>query len=618
MLNENKGPSSTDANIFGRLIGIPSAAFPVFTQSGNWGSNNIFNTNPIANIASVGYTKNDMRMLQSDMRIIQDLSMLVKGLNAEAAVSYDNNATYTESQKKTYAYEVNTPVINSVTGEVTKSSVVFGTESALAYSSTLSDQYIRSGLEAKLLYDRSFGIHSLNASAMYRQESLTPMGRNLTRKRQFFLGTVGYNFSNKYLIDMVLNYYGTSVLSEQDKFRTYPAISAGWVINNEPFFTSTSFDLLKLRVSWGKSGLDNFSYELDRQFWIGGSGYTFQDGNVGFSGMKEGPLALENLTNETGEKFNLGLDMGLFKKLSFTFDAYYERRSDILVAGSTVVSSAVGIGVPQICAGINDFKGTELSLTWNDNTHPIKYYAQGNFSFVRTKIIENNEGYKPYDYLSAKGKAIGQFTGLEAIGYFSDLNDINNSPKQKFSDVKPGDIKYKDQNNDNVINEYDVISSGFSTTLPEIYYGLKLGFEYKGFGVDVLLQGISNYSKMLNTSSIYWPLRNNTNISDWYLNDNTRWTEATKATANLPRLTTLENANNFRNSTQWLVDGSYLSLRNLNVFYNLPPSLTKKMKLENCQIYARANDLFTITQVKNMSVGYPDLVSVFLGLKFNF
>ena len=618
-LSESKGPYTSDANIFNNLVGVPSAAFPIFTQSGSWGSNNIFKTNPIANIASTGYDSSNGRMFQSDIRVIQDLSMVVDNLSFEVAASYDNNATYAESQSKTYAYQVNTPAVDPSTGAVTKNSIMLGNESALAYSSSLSNQFITSGLEAKVLYDRSFGANNLIASAIFRQENDIPSGRNLTRKRQYFVGTAGYDFKGRYMLDLVINHYGTSLLSAGNKFRTYPAISAGWVITKESFFTSKSLDLLKLRASWGKSGYDgSLQYELDRQYWIAGTGYTFQDGNVSFGGTKEGPLPVGYLTPESGEKVNLGIDLKAFKRLTFTGDAFYERRSDILVSANNIISSAIGIPVPSICAGINDFKGYEISATWNEDTRTFKYYVQGNFSLAKTKIIENNEGFVPYDYLSKKGNAVGQFYGLQAIGYFNDLVDINNSPKQKFSDVKPGDIKYKDQNNDGVIDQYDVIASGYSTTLPEIYYGIKIGFEYKNFGIDALFQGISNYSQVLNTASVYWPLRNNTNISTWYLNDNVRWTEATKASANLPRLTTLENANNFQNSTQWLVDGSYFSLRNLNVYYNLPQSLTKKVRIDNCQVYARANNLFTTYQYAKFVVGNPTVTNIFLGLKFNF
>ena len=237
--------------------------------------------------------------------------------------------------------------------------------------------------------------------------------------------------------------------------------------------------------------------------------------------------------------------------------------------------------------------------------------------------MENGEGYKPYSYLSAKGDPVGQIFGLEAIGYFRDAEDIAKSPTQTFSDVRPGDIKYKDQNNDQKIDDNDRVAIGHSSTIPKLYYGINLGFEYKGFGVDMLFQGVGGYSKMLNVANVYWPLRNNTNISTWYMDDNIRWTEETKDIANLPRLTTLNTSNNFQNSTQWLVNGSYLKLRNLNVYYNLPQQWIKKAKMEACQVFVRANNVFSLDHVKysnceDLSVNYPDMLSVYFGFNVKF
>jgi TonB-linked SusC/RagA family outer membrane protein len=620
-LNENKSPNNS--SIFSQLVSIPSAAFPIFTQSGVWGSNNLYNTNPIANISGLGYIRDDQRTLLADLRIIQDLSAITPGLRAEGAVAYDHTGTSREIQSKKYLYEVNTLVVDPGTGESVKNSVRYGEESALAFSSSVADQQRLSGLELKLAYDRSFDKHNVNAGVKYRQEEITAVGRNNQWKRQYFLGMFGYNYDDRYLADVVLNHYGTSVLADGDKYRTYPAISAGWVISKEPFFSSKYFDLLKLRASWGQSGMDNVPYELNRQFWVGGTGYTFKDNNTSYGGTREGTLGTDGIEVERAVKYNVGLDMSLVKKLSFTLDAYYERHDNMRVSGSALISSALGATIPNIFDGIVDAKGLETSLAWREQDRPFKYYAEGNFAFVRTEMIENGEGYKPYDYLHAKGKRVGQFFGLEAIGYFDDWDEINASPQQKFSEVRPGDIRYKDQNDDGKIDEYDVVANGYSTNLPEIYYGLKLGFEYKGFGVDVLFQGIANYSVSLNTAHVYWPLRNNGNISTWYLDDNIRWTEATKATANLPRLTTLDNANNFRGSTQWLEDGSYISLRNLNVYYNLPQSWIKNVGLKQCQVYARANNLLSIDHIKylgpeSLVVGSPNLTSVFLGLNINF
>ena len=129
---------------------------------------------------------------------------------------------------------------------------------------------------------------------------------------------------------------------------------------------------------------------------------------------------------------------------------------------------------------------------------------------------------------------------------------------------------------------------------------------------------------MLNTQSVYWPLRDGkSNLSKWYLEDKVRWTEETKDIANVPRLTTTNNANNFRNSTQWLEDGSYFKLRNLNIYYNLPERWVKSKKLNKCQVYVRGNNLFSIDHVKYMncedlSMNYPDMISVYFGLNINF
>ena len=192
-----------------------------------------------------------------------------------------------------------------------------------------------------------------------------------------------------------------------------------------------------------------------------------------------------------------------------------------------------------------------------------------------------------------------------------------------FAEVRTSNIKYKDQNGDKQIDEHDVVAIGHSTT-PGLFYGINVGFEYKGFGVDMLFQGAGQVSRMLNTASVYWPLRDGkSNLSKWYIEDNVRWTEETKNTATLPRLTTLNNANNFRSSTQWLANGSYFKLRNLNIYYNLPQKWVKSMRMEKCQVYVRGNNLFSLDHIdysncEDLSVNYPDLMSVYVGLNINF
>lgn len=386
----------------------------------------------------------------------------------------------------------------------------------------------------------------------------------------------------------------------------------------------TAVNLLKIRASYGRAGWDQIPYGLAQQYYIWGGQYYFGDANNVASGNKEDKLAMNNLTLEVSDKYNVGIDMRLFNKLSVTLDAFLDKRSNILIGANNLISSAIGISVPQQNAGKEEKKGLEVSMEWKDYSRKdFHYYVGANLTYIKTKVVENGEGYKPWNYLSGKGLAIGQIFGLEAIGYFRDEADIANSPKQQFSEVRPGDVKYKDMNNDGIIDDNDKHAIGYSSSIPEIYCGIRLGFEYKGFGVDALFQGATRFSKMLNTSSVYWPLRNNTNISNWYLHDKIRWTEETKDIANVPRLSTLNNANNFQNSTQWLVNGEYLKLRNLNVYYDLPKNWISKIKLEQCRIFASANNVFSLDHVKYMncedfSINYPDMFSVYFGASIKF
>lgn len=381
---------------------------------------------------------------------------------------------------------------------------------------------------------------------------------------------------------------------------------------------------MKLRCSWGQAGSDDIAYDLDKHYWSGYGNYFYGDGNISMGGIKEGTPAINNLTLERVNKYNVGIDLQLLKKLSLTADVYMHKYDNTLIDVSNLYSSVFGNSIPLQNMGKSEYKGFELSATWRDQIgKDLKYYVGANVSRVKSEVIENGEGYKEYAYMSGKGLPVGQIFGLEAIGYFNDQEDIDASPQQQFSTVSPGDIKYKDQNQDNVIDYRDVVAIGHSGSIPEWYGGLQLGLEYKGFGIDLLFQGAAGLSRLLNASSVYQPLRNNTNVSKWYMEDKIRWTEETKDVANMPRLSTLDNANNYQTSTQWLVDGSYLKLRNINVYYNLPKKWIMPLRMENCQVYLRGNNIFSLDHVpylncESMSVNYPDIASVYAGVNIKF
>lgn len=628
VLRENKSPNNSDSDIFSYLFNTPSASFPVRNSNGSWASDSsFFKYNPIAEIGDIGYQKTNQRLLISDLKIRQDFSDFAPGLSANVGIGYDNSATFSEVASKSYSYVVSTIYKDDYFDDYFVRETSYGENTALEFDNTdLAAQYIRLSLKGDVAYNRAFGLHCLDAQVQYSQESyISSMGSNVIYYRHGASAVAGYNYANRYMVDLVANYSGTSLLSEGDQYRLYPAISGGWVISQENFMKGASgVDFLKLRASWGKSGNDDMEYDVDQQYWLSGYGYPYQSGNVGVAGLYEGTLGVTNLSCEVATKYNVGVDMQLFDKLWVTADAFLDQRRESLIDNSENISSVVGVPVAYENIGSMDTRGVELSVIWRDSHKDFNYYIGGNLSYLKSEIIENGEGYSPYSYQSKKGDPYGQIYGLEAIGYFSDQQDIDNSDDHTFSTVSPGDIKYKDQNGDHIINEDDIVAIGYSSSIPGLYYGINLGFEYKGFGVDAVFQGVGMYSKMLNTQSVYWPLRNNTsNISTWYLEDKIRWTEETKDTANLPRLTTQNNANNFQSSTQWLVDGSYLKLRNLNLYYNLPSKWIEPIGANKLQVYLRANNLFSIDSVpymncEDLSINYPDMTSVYLGVNVNF
>ncbi|MEA4935430.1 MAG: SusC/RagA family TonB-linked outer membrane protein [Paludibacter sp.] len=602
-------PNVAPATLFQRAIGIPAAAFPVKTTSGEWGGNPIYTTwNPVAGIASTGFVRSQNRILFVDLNLKQDLNAVFPGLKAEAGISYDNMAEYLDTQSRTFRYE--------------SAGVLYGNNSDLNFSTTLNDMYMNSALFGRLDHQMHLEENVIRTFLLYSHEQAQHKTRNNLVARRNYVAGVNFTRSERYFVDLIASYSGSSYLPKGDKFRFYPAISTAWLISGEDFMKSktSSVDLLKLRASFGLSGNDLMSYELDRQYIVSGTSYFFNATSVSYSSLKEGQLANTDLTAELAKKANVGIDLTLSGTLNFSLDAFYEKRSGILVPNNAVISSVLGIMPALTNMGVVSNKGFEGVLSYDKTIGDLKYGMSAQFSFVRNKILENNEGYKPYDYLYKTGNPIGTYYGLEADGFFDDMTDIAASYPQLFSTVAPGDIKYLDQNDDYIIDGYDVVKLGYSTLYPEIYYSFSLRAEYKGLGFDALFQGVDHVTVIRNAKDLYWPLTNNGNISDWYYNGG-RWTETTKETAVLPRLTTLGNENNFRNNSVWMENGAYLKLRYLDLYYNLPKQNLKIFHA--AKIYVRAVNLFALDHVKDkdpevMSTGYPSLSAYYIGCSVSF
>ncbi|NOU61762.1 SusC/RagA family TonB-linked outer membrane protein [Marinifilum caeruleilacunae] len=623
-LNDRKSPNTSVGSIMNSIYNTPAAAYPVRTMNGKWGGTAHYNDNPVARIASTGYREDFVRKFMGDLTIKQDMDKLVEGLSAELMVAYDNSAIFYEGKSKSYEYESVSAVRdeNGVYGEPT--SVLYGAESDLEDvdgNHYWLDQSRRATFRAKLNYEKNWGSSQLATSLLYSQDKVVNDGQYNTYLHQDVALTAHYGYKGKYFADLTVGYGGSSLLEDGNRFGVFPALSGAWIVSREDFLKKSSLiDLFKLRASWGMTGNDAVSANLEDQKFSKKGTYYFTNNFADYSGYTAGRLASSDLTYETAFMTNIGFDFRFFKKLDVTLDGFYEKRKDILVDSEGIVSDVIGITSDYTNDGEVKNKGFEVDLLWQDNLGSFNYYVGGSFSYAKNEIINQNEVYRPYSYQNRTGRAIGQQFGLEATGFFQDQADINNSPQQLFSDVRPGDVKYKDQNNDGVIDAYDEVAIGKSYVNPEIYYSLKLGFEIKGFGVDALFQGIANQTQFLNTSSVYWPLRNNTNISTFSANS---WTPDTKSTATLPRLSMEDNDNNYRKNSIWLKDGDYLKLRTLDVYYNLPEKLVSKFKLSKAKVFLQGMNLFSIDDFDDVDpeshgISYPTLASYHIGVNIGF
>lgn len=628
VLQETSRPGA-QADLWDLVYTVPSVAFPIRDENGIWGGSDTWagTQNPVAQSIGAAYYKNHTRSLFADMKLTQDLSGLTKGLNAFVRISYDNIANIYEDHSKEYVYSVNAPTWADGASEPTVKSEIYGKDSEMGTDAKTNEFDRLLHFDVGFNYQRTFGDHSIYSQLKWDYENNDPNGVNNTVNRQNITWWSHYGYMNRYFVDLALVESGSSRLAPGTKWAFSPTLSAAWVISKEKFMENVEWvNFLKLRGSAGIINVDNlpgdevWSYYA-QQYGTSGGTYPFDSGwNSSFGRSYLERVATTNPSHEKAYKYNVGMDAKLFGCLDVTLDLWKEHRTNIWVTSEGKYSEIFGMEPPYENAGIVDSKGIEVGLDYSKKLGQVEFNVGGNFSLNKNEIKEMLEEPRQYANLVQTGNPYGQLYGLEAIGFFKDEADIAASPTQNFSTVKPGDIKYRDVNGDNIIDTNDEVAIGYSTTCPEIYYSLHLGAEWKGLGFYAMFQGTGNYSAVLNTKSMYWPLINNTNISQ-YAYDN-RWTPQNQ-NAKFPRLSSQSNANNYQTSTLWLADRSFIKLRNLEVYYKLPASWLKKTKIVNAaKLYVRGIDLLSFDHIdENDAEAYginPMTKSVALGLSVTF
>jgi TonB-linked SusC/RagA family outer membrane protein len=426
---------------------------------------------------------------------------------------------------------------------------------------------------------------------------------------QSVFGRFNYAYDNKYLFESSFRMDQSSRFAPGNRKGVFPSLSAAWRISQEDFMKSVEWiSELKIRGSWGKLG--NISNVGNYDYYDGlNTGTAVILDQTKQDGVFPGKLSNPTLSWEKVDMTNIGLDLGLWQnKLSIQLDAYDRKTNGILLVNPSLPDEA-GLDdklSPSVNLAKVENKGVELSLTHNNKIGDFKYSIGGNFSRIWNKVVDlggqTDQVNDPW--INRVGEPIGSFYMLEAQGLFKDAADVTSHATQS-SATKPGDIKYKDQNGDGVINADDRKVLG--SDVPYLTYGLNFTASYKDFDIAILGQGVSNISVYLEQEASQ-AFYNGAGVKENVLD---RWTIANpNPNATYPRiLSSADNTQNLLKSSFWLFDTSYFRIKSLSIGYNLPKSLMEKINVQGIRLYIASNNPFTIRADKRLKDFDPETAS---------
>lgn len=622
-IEDRRYPFSGVSSIFQALSRNPSNAFPLEfigidpvlkKEKHMLGGNSLYTNNPLGNLSYRGSYDDLQRYYQFGTTLKHDMDYLTKGLRANFEFNTDGYNGFTTSVAKQYL--VWEPLFNP-DGSV-QNYKSYNTESSLSrvWQGASSTQYF--GLNFNFTYNRKFGEHAVDGLLMYKHYRMSPRQANQPdSKNQDMVFRGNYSYKNRYFLEATINYAGSENFYLPNKSRfVFPAVSGSWIISDEPWMKSGFMDMLKLRASWGITGNGNYSYlGADgtqyrfpyRDRWWTSTGHSWGVGRTAVvSLVREGVVPNTAFTIETARMVNIGLDARFFKrKLSFSADVFFEKRDNIYTRGEGSVPLVFGVlesNLPILNNGKVTSRGFEVSLGWEQKLGDFSYWANGYVDYSVNKIINMDEPMKEDLYRIETGGRVRQNFGLIALGLFKNKEDVSSSPAQLFGPYQPGDIKYADLNNDGIVDSNDLTAIGMSN-FPNLGFALDLGIKYKNFDLTALFQGTSGRSHYIDNYAMR-AFYDNGNISTYALG---RYTdEASWANATYPRLTTVANANNWRVSTYWMKNATYVRLKNLEVGYNLPAKVVKKIKMNGLRIYFNAYNVFSLDNMDGMDPEDPD------------
>ena len=615
------------------LPGEESDTFVRFGTNNAWNSG--FFTNPYAQLCR-GYGDQFRGHFTSALTVNQNLDFITKGLSATGMATFYNRVYSAVYRSFTpFMYQLTDYNIDEA-GNYSYTSNSTNTGTTYLGTTRGKDGYRELAFQAKIDYARTFGKHDVGATIVYMQKERNMNISDeqeyaaLPYRQQGLAGRVTYGFDKRYLFEANFGYNGSENFAAGKRFGFFPSVAGGWVISSEPFWKGIKeqVNLFKLRASYGLVGNDVISKDYaDRFPYLTtvdmGQGYDVYIGN-NFE-RKYGPILSvygnPNATWEESRKLDIGVEIGLFDSLNIIFDWFKEKRSGIFMQRTSLPSTFGMSGItPWANIGKVDNSGVDISVDYNKAfSKDLILSLRGTFTYAHNEIVEMDEPKYKWAYQYKAGHPINSIQCLIAEGLFRDEEEIASSPSQDIYattyPIRPGDVKYRDLNDDKIIDDNDMCWTG-NPTVPEIIYGFGFSLKYKGFDCSAFFQGQGKVSIiMYNYHPFATAATPGSGLMQWIADEH--WSEDDpNPKALYPRLSPLWNNNNTKASTLYVRNGKMLRLKTAEIGYTY-----KKMR-----VYVSGTNLLTFAPFKywdpekgsGNGLGYPLQRTYNLGFQFNF
>lgn len=638
---EYKGPIDGGKDLYMKSMRANPVLFPAYypvdeahkstrhIMFGNAGEQGYY-LNPYADMVK-GYKDQSKSLMLAQLELRQDLRFITPGLSFNAMMNTNRRAEFSVSREyRPFFYSIGsydrmnnsyslvnlnpnwgTDFLDYKDEDGSKKVVsIFNLQSQLNYSRLFADKHQISGL---LVFQ---ALHQQEGTANSLQTSLP--SRNLTLS-----GRATYGYDNRYFAEVNFGYNGSERFYKTERFGFFPSAGAGWYISNERWFDKMNLPIskLKLRGTYGLVGNDAIGKKEDRFFYLSdmnmnntSSGAVFgTDGGYSRPGVTVSRYDNKNITWETAAKSNVAVELGMWNKMELVTEVFWEHRYNILM--DRTISSTIGLqgAPPKANVGEAKSKGVDISLDYTDRVgSDFTINFKGNFTYAHSEYLYYEEPQYDKDYLSHKGKAIGQERGYIAERLFIDDEEVRSSARQNFGGegrTRGGDIKFRDVNGDGQITILDQVYIGYPKT-PEITYGFGFAAQYKGLDFSAFFQGNARTSFWIDVEStspfVRWLEINGikfntgmgqTQLLDAYAKDH--WSEDNRNPYALwPRLDPTLNANNAQKSTWFMRNGAFMRLETVEVGYTFPRKWLSRLKMSSLRAYLNANDVLSFSRFK--------------------